>query len=162
MPQENRYPTDLTDAQWKVIKPLVSDHGAMGRPLKHERRRIIARGVRDLRRRPGARELLRQVGFIFSRLQVIRADGGYAGQLLGWVRALRPWGKLHLEIVRRAETAAGFAVVRKRWIVERNFAWLYRRRRLVRDYERRTDHSEAFIYIAMIGLMTKRPAVAKL
>jgi putative transposase len=41
MPQENRYPTDLTDAQWKVIKPLVPDHGTMGRPLKHERRRIV-------------------------------------------------------------------------------------------------------------------------
>jgi putative transposase len=120
---------------------------------------VTSAAVQD---RDGARELLRQVWFIFGRLQVIWADGGYAGQLLGWVKALRPWGKLHLEIVKRSETAKGFALVRKRWIVERTFAWLYQRRRLVRDYERRIDHSEAFIYIAMIGLMTKRLALAKL
>jgi putative transposase len=67
-----------------------------------------------------------------------------------------------LEIVKRSQTAKGFALVRKRWIVERTFAWLYQRRRLMRDYEKRIDHSEAFIYIAMIGLMTKRLALAKL
>jgi len=120
---------------------------------------VTSAAVQD---RDGARELLRKVWFIFGRLQVIWADGGYAGQLLGWVKALRPWGKLHLEIVKRSDTAKGFALVRKRWIVERTFAWLYQRRRLVRDYERRTDHSEAFIYIAMIGLMTKRLARATL
>ena len=41
MPPKNAYPSDLTDAQWKVIKPLVPDHGTMGRPLKQERRRIV-------------------------------------------------------------------------------------------------------------------------
>jgi len=118
---------------------------------------VTSAAVQD---RDGARELLHKVWFIFCRLQVIWADGGYAGQLLDWVKALRPWGKLHLEIVKRSEQATGFAVVRKRWIVERTFAWLYQRRRLVRDYERRIDHSEAFIYIAMIGLMTKRLALS--
>ncbi|WP_435271551.1 transposase [Streptomyces sp. 1222.5] len=42
----------------------------------------------------------------------------------------------------------------RRWVVERSFAWFLRSRRLVRDYERRTDTSEAVIRWSMIALMT--------
>ena len=42
--------------------------------------------------------------------------------------------------------------------VERTFGWLIRSRRLSRDYERRTDNSEAMIKIAMIRLMATRLA----
>ena len=67
-----------------------------------------------------------------------------------------------IEIIRRSDTAKGFEVLPRRWVVERTFGWMTRWRRLVRDYEKRTDHSEAFIYIAMIGLMTKRLALPQL
>jgi hypothetical protein len=43
-------------------------------------------------------------------------------------------------------------------VVERTFGWLVRNRRLARDYERLTDHSEAMIKVAMIRLMTLRLA----
>ena len=46
----------------------------------------------------------------------------------------------------------------KRWIVERFFAHLMRSRRLVRDFERRTDSAEAMIYWSMTLLMTRRLA----
>ena len=46
----------------------------------------------------------------------------------------------------------------KRWIVERTFAWLSRYRRHSKDYERNPETSEAFIYIAMINLMSRRLA----
>jgi transposase len=52
-------------------------------------------------------------------------------------------------------------VLPKRWIVERTIGWLMKWRRLRCDYEQRTDHSEAFIYIAMIGRMTRRLARKK-
>jgi transposase len=42
--------------------------------------------------------------------------------------------------------------------VERTFAWLYKCRRLARDYEQLTAHSEAMIQLAMIGLMVRRLA----
>jgi transposase len=44
----------------------------------------------------------------------------------------------------------------KRWIVERTFAWFNRFRRLSRDYEKRTLHSEAMIYLAMITILLRR------
>ncbi len=44
----------------------------------------------------------------------------------------------------------------KRWIVERTFAWFNRFRRLSRDYEKKTLHSEAMIYIAMEMIMLKK------
>ncbi len=35
------YSTDLTDAQWQIVEPLVPAAKAGGRPAKHERREII-------------------------------------------------------------------------------------------------------------------------
>ena len=81
------------------------------------------------------------------------------GKLVQWVQQLRPFGKLHLEIVRRSDHAAGFRVLPKRWLVERTFGWFTKSRRLCRDYEVRLDHSEAMIRICMIRLMLKRLAV---
>ena len=89
-------------------------------------------------------------------LRVIWADGGYAGALPNWVRGLRQWGQVRLEIVRQAQGQRGFAVVPWRWIVERTFAWLGRYRRLKSDYERLPETTEAIIHIAMIRLMLRR------
>ena len=111
----------------------------------------------DVQDRDGARMLLSRCWFLFGRLQVIWADSGYLGKLVSWVKSLRPYGKLHLEIVARA-AGRGFQLVRKRWIVERTFSWLYKSRRLCKDYERNPKHSEAMIYISMTHLMLRRLA----
>ena len=65
-----------------------------------------------------------------------------------------------LEIVLKLGDQKGFQVLPKRWVVERTFAWISRNRRLARDYERLTESSEAFIYIAMIRLGLRRLARA--
>ena len=116
---------------------------------------VTSAAVQD---RDGAAALLSNLYLLFGRLQIIWADGGYAGALVAWVKELRPFGKLHLDIVRRCDDAKGFQLVRKRWIVERTFSWLYKSRRLSRDYEKRTDHSESHIYVCMCRLMLKRLA----
>ena len=115
-------------------------------------------GAANEQDRDGAKTLLQRVVGWYGRLAKIWADGGYAGALVVWVKALRPRGRLHLDIVRRHDDVRGFVVLPKRWLVERTFAWLYKQRRLVRDYEVKIAHSEALLYIAMSGLMLARLA----
>ena len=91
----------------------------------------------------------------FPTLQRIWADGGYAGQLVGWVAE---WWHWVLEIVKRSDTAQGFELLPHRWIVERTFGWLGRYRRLSKDYEFDTHSSATMIQIAMIHVMVRRLA----
>ena len=116
---------------------------------------ITSAAVQD---RDAAKTLIKTLVGLFGRLQIIWADGGYLGSLVQWVKGLRPFGKLHLEIVRRCDRFDGFRVLPKRWIIERTFGWLTKSRRLCRDYEVRLDHSEAMIRICMIRLMVRRLA----
>ncbi len=73
-------------------------------------------------------------------------------------RAVRQAAGAPLQIVRRSDTAKGFVVLPKRWIVERTFAWLNRCRRLAKDVEHRFRSHFAFVLIAMIRIMTRRIA----
>jgi putative transposase len=93
----------------------------------------------------------------WCRLKLIWADGGYRGELIGWVKHTLGWT---LEIVEKLGGQVGFQVLPKRWIVERTLAWLNRQRRLSKDYERLPETSEAFVYVAMIRLMLRRLAHA--
>jgi transposase len=54
----------------------------------------------------------------------------------------------------------GFLVLPKRWVVERTIAWIDQNRRMSKDYERLCASGEAFVYAAMIRLMTRRLAGA--
>ena len=106
----------------------------------------------DLQDRDGGRLVIQQLGTRFRRLQLIFADGGYAGRFVDWTRG---WYGRFVEIVKRPESHR-FVVLPKRWIVERTFAWLGKYRRLSKDYETRTESSEAVVLIAMTNLMLHR------
>lgn len=112
----------------------------------------------DIQDRDGARLVLAMLRHTFTRLRLIWADGGYAVQLLDWVRNLRVRNRLRMELVKRSDDIKGFKVLPRRWVVERTFGWLGRQRRLSKDYEYLPATSEAIIYIAMIGLMIRRLA----
>ena len=104
----------------------------------------------------GARSVLERLHENFRRLQVIFADAAYGRSgLPDWVKRSFGWV---LQTVLRPVGIQGFVVLPKRWIVERTFAWLMRYRRHARDYEKTIASSEAFTYIAMIALMSKRLA----
>lgn len=106
--------------------------------------------------RDGAKILFERIQHdSWRRMKKVWADGGYAGELISWLENLLGWT---LEIVSKLAAQKGFQVLPKRWIVERTWAWLNRNRRLSKDYERLPQTSEAFIYIAMIRIMLKRPA----
>jgi putative transposase len=111
-------------------------------------------GLQD---RDGAKLVFERLRGLCPRLKRIWADGGYAGQLVEWVRAFAGW---ILDIVPRSDAAKGFVLLPHRWIVERTFGWLSRYRRLAKDYEETCASSEAWIRLAMIHLMVRRLAPA--
>jgi putative transposase len=113
---------------------------------------VHAANVQD---RDGAKLVLATLVGRVPRLRLLWADGGYAGALLAWALAVGGWV---IKLVQKPHGATTFAVLPKRWIVERTFAWLGRCRRLSKDYEALPATSEAWIRIAMIHLMLKRLA----
>ena len=117
---------------------------------------VHSAGIQD---RDGARLVLPRLLERFGWLRCIFVDGGYAGELVAWVKKLLPRRGLRLEIVKRSDVHRHrFAVLPKRWIVERTFGWLSKFRRLSKDYEFRTENSEAIILIAATRLMLARLA----
>src|ERR1700693_6132429 len=62
----------------------------------------------------------------------------------------------HLEISSKPSDQEGFVPLKVRWVVERTFAWLGRCRRLSKDYEYKTAHSETWIQISTIHMMLRR------
>jgi putative transposase len=107
--------------------------------------------------RDGAKMLLKRAwAQHFERLVLIWADGGYTGQdFCNWVLEHCGW---LVEIVKRSDDAKGFVVLPRRWVMERTFGWLYRFRRLSKDYEVLPETSEAWIYAAMVRIMLQRLA----
>lgn len=112
----------------------------------------------DVQDRDGAKSVLEPLAHRHHRLRKIWADGSYAGALVAWVKAVRPRRRIALEIVKWPEEADGFAVLPRRWVVERTFGWWNPCRRLSKDYEGRTETSEAWIQVAMIRLMIRHLA----
>ena len=91
------------------------------------------------------------------RLKKLWVDGGYSGApLKAWVAALKQTHKIDLEVVENQ--GKGFQLVKRRWVVERTFAWLFNYRRHSKDYEVLPRNSEALIQVAMIHLLLKRLA----
>ncbi|MEV4715565.1 IS5 family transposase [Micromonospora sp. NPDC049374] len=109
---------------------------------------VTAANVQD---RDGARPIVHQAAL--HGIAHIWADHGYHGDLITWAADLG----VTIEIVPRP-TGKGFQVLPRRWVVERTFAWLTRRRRCARDYERLPEHHETIIYWAAILQMTRRHA----
>lgn len=95
------------------------------------------------------------------RLEKIWADHGYHGD------AYREWAKsefgIEIEIVEQdpGMKGKGFQVLPRRWVVERTNAWISRRRRCARDYERLPEHHAGMVQIAAIIQMTRRLARAQ-
>ncbi len=112
-----------------------------------------------LQDREGAKLVLPILLQRFGWLRCIFVDGGYAGELVAWCKKLIPQRGLRLEVVKRSDAHKHcFRILPKRWIVERTFGWLSKFRRLAKDYEFRTDNSEAMILIAATRLMLARLA----
>jgi transposase len=112
----------------------------------------------DVQDRDGAPGLLASVCDLYPWLRHVFADGGYAGDKLKG--ALKNLGDWTVEIVKRSDTAKGFVLLPRRWVVERTFAWLNRNRRLAKDVEASIKSSVTWLCIAGVKLMSRRLARA--
>jgi len=121
----------------------------------------------DVQDRDGALDVIELARIKYDGLVKLWADGGYRGQFV--LRAKEATG-VDIEVVRRSDgggdiwlregeeppAAAGFEVVKWRWIVERTFGWLGRYRRLSKDYEQSVDSSLAWIRLALVWMLARR------
>ncbi|GEO80497.1 IS5 family transposase [Pararhodospirillum oryzae] len=114
---------------------------------------VVVHGT-DIQDRDSAPLVLASIRTAFPWLRHVFADGGYAGDKLK--TSLAAIGEWTVEIIKRSDTAQGFVVLPKRWVVERTFAWLGRNRRLAKDFEKRADTAMAWIFAASIKLITRR------
>ena len=108
--------------------------------------------------RDGAPSVLAAIRSLYPWLRHIFADGGYAGEKLR--QALKRMGEWTIEIIKRSDTAQGFEVLPRRWVVERTFAWLGRCRRLAKDFEATIASAVAWALVAHIRTLTRRLARA--
>jgi len=112
--------------------------------------RVHSASIQD---RDGAPEVFGQLAREAPKLRHVFADGGDAGPKLR--DALSSIGRWVIQIVKRSDTAEGFEVLPRRWVVERTFAWLGKCRRLAKDWEKTIESAEAWVLIAHIRRMTR-------
>ena len=77
--------------------------------------------------RDGALEMLRLCAPNLSEVAKVLCDGGYTGE--NFANAVKALLSADVEIAKRNELHT-FAVIPRRWVVERTFAWLEKFRRL--------------------------------
>src|SRR5918995_1404653 len=109
----------------------------------------------DVQDAEGAEAIIKAIRRCWPWLKHLFADGAYdRGKLM----SAAAYHDFVIEVVRKLAGQQGFQVLPRRWVVERTFGWMTRWRRLVRDYERRCDVSEAMIHIGMGALLIRRIA----
>lgn len=114
---------------------------------------VTAANVQD---RDVVPRVLHEVRYTVPSLQNVLVDGAYRGAVVDAASAETGIG---IEVVeRRRDGPRGFAVLPKRWVVERTFAWLNRERRLAKEYDRNPESTRAWIHVAALRSMARRLA----
>jgi transposase len=137
-----------------------------GKKIKGRKRHIVTDTVgnlvgavvhpADIQDRDGAPLVLTSIRSLYPWLRHVFADGGYAGDKLK--TAMKPHGDWTFEIIKRSDTAKGFVLLPRRWVVERTFAWLGRCRRLAKDFEETIESATAWVFLASIRMLSRRIA----
>lgn len=111
---------------------------------------VLAANIQD---RDGGRLALSAMHADYPTVTKVWADGAYAGKL---VEHARDELNVDVEVVSTPPGTHTFKVLPRRWVVERTYGWWNRERRLSKDYERFPETTQAFVYVTMIRLMTRR------
>ena len=103
--------------------------------------------------RNGAIEMFSLPNFYLPTLKAILCDGGYTGE--AFAERIYELTGAKVEVVKRSELHT-FAVIPKRWIVERTFGWLDKCRRLWKNCERKLENTLNMLKFAFVSLLLKR------
>lgn len=103
--------------------------------------------------RQGAIEMIRMNRDNLSCVKKFLVDGGYTGEK--FANALKSVCGAEVEVVKRNEPHR-FAVLPKRWVVERSFGWLDKARRLWKNCERTIHNSCQMVVLAFIAILLRR------
>jgi len=107
----------------------------------------------DVTDRAGA---LTMIGLNLDTLSGVKTylvDGGYSGE--PFAQAVKDLCGAEVEVAKRNELHT-FAVLPKRWVVERTFGWLDKCRWLWKNCERTLHNSCQMLVMALIGIIIKR------
>jgi putative transposase len=102
----------------------------------------------------GAIQPVKELRYLYPRLQKIIADGGYGGEPLA--AAVKEMGWELSVVLSPKESSKKFHVLPLRWIVERTFSWIENYRRMTIDYERKTETAEAMLQMTFCQIMLKK------
>ena len=113
----------------------------------------VAVTTADVTDRNGALAAIDRCKPNLESVQSVLVDGGYTGGPLadGVMERL----KATVQVVKRNELHT-FAVLSKRWIVERSFGWLEKCRRLWKNCECKLNTSLQFVHLAFLVLQLRR------
>ena len=113
---------------------------------------VHSAGIQD---RDGGELLIATIFGMYPFLLKLYAGGGYQGPKFRDA-VKKVMAQVNAGIVKRSDRAKGFAVLPKRWVVERTFAWFGRCRRLAKDWECLNRKGLAFLRLASIRLMLRK------
>jgi transposase len=88
-----------------------------------------------------------------QHVEVAFVDQGYTGEEPA--RAAEAQG-ISLKVVKLSEAKRGFILLPRRWVVERDFGWMARFRRLAKDYERLQTTLVGLQLVAFVCLLMHR------
>jgi transposase len=88
-------------------------------------------------------------------VELAYVDQGYTGEKAS---ASSEAHGMRLEVVKHEEAKRGFVLLPRRWVVERDFAWASRFRRLVKDYERLPTTLAGLHFVAFACLFLQQAA----
>ena len=106
--------------------------------------------------RNGAIDMVDYYCDVMNHLSLVKkllVDGGYTGE--NFANEIKTLSGAEVEVVKRNELHT-FAVLPKRWTVERSFAWLDKYRRLWKNCERKLQNSFQMISLAFIRFLLRR------
>jgi putative transposase len=110
--------------------------------------KVHAANIHDTK---AGQNVLKETSNKFPSITGYSADEGYRGTSVEYAN-----NHLGVELHISKKIKDEFAVLPKRWIVERTFAWLGNFRRLSKDFEILTERAENMIRIAMIKILLGR------